>query len=181
MFLYFFWSIPTWNEVLQKLFFPGFCSFWGVFNQLPIELIWSLLPTSEYDTTLQTNAFTAGDECVLCWRRICWKCVFEFQPHTHTHTASHQWLSKKTYFKTIATHRYSHVDKTANHTYSPVKMSCIMLRISKRSLSAHHVDIGKMKDKLSFTHTQLANFQTETYNETVLCSEGSFKAVVRQS
>ena len=31
LFLYFFNSIPTWNQVLQKLFSPSFCSFFGGF------------------------------------------------------------------------------------------------------------------------------------------------------
>ena len=77
----FFSSIPTWNQVLQKLFSLVPVLFRGFLNQLLI-------------TCRRQTHYRAGDEPVLRRRRTRWKRAFKLKPHTHTHihTASYQRL-----------------------------------------------------------------------------------------
>ena len=62
LFLCFFRSIPTWNEVLQKHFFFSFCSFGWFLNQLPNRRWTCLLCWSRTLLAIETNAFRSGDE-----------------------------------------------------------------------------------------------------------------------
>ena len=60
-------------EFFSETFYPSFCSFLGFLNQLPnrrqthslLATRKSLLPTTEYDYTLQTNALINSDEIVI--------------------------------------------------------------------------------------------------------------------
>ena len=63
----------------------------------------SPLLTAKYNITLQTNAFCAGDEHFGARDKHVENECSNFS-HTHTHTASYQWLLYKRYVETTATH-----------------------------------------------------------------------------
>ena len=98
----------TGPPLLEMKFFlihlPSYCSFFqGFLNQLFNTTHF----TSEYNIILQTDAFIASNEHVVCWRQMLYQ------------------LPNSTYVKMIASHSY----------LSP-KMSSIMLWRSKRYLNA---------------------------------------------
>ena len=126
--------------------------------------VWTQYHTADDILLLVRNMFYARDKCT----------ENAHSSFRHTHKSSYQRLPNRTYVEMIATHRYSPVDITVSHTYSPQNMSCITLWILKRLFSI--ASNGLQKDHINtqnetrtFTHTQLATneFQTETHSSLV--------------